>query len=216
MNPFAGSCFRFVVWLALLAGGCGSMNQSAEVKDERKIADLVSGKRVPVHVGKVGIREGVEVEDAQKLNRYLTDVLKEALEAHGGFVVLDAEQEGLLKEYQLKADPVDEPEPAAYVDVLVLGVREKKGATVSLGFASSQKKYAEVEVALVYRTDDPQERVTLRNKARSHKKAWGVVAKVRRDSMDEGDGTWKVDTSMTGVASHRAISKGVHLLYREL
>jgi hypothetical protein len=99
--------------------------------------------------------------------------------------------------------------------VEVLRLEEKLGATVKIGFVSSQKKHAAAKVRVTLRSLSGGKNLRSVKEGKSSKGAWGVITSVNREAMKGGQEEWKLDGSMIGVACADAVHAGVDDLEKQ-
>lgn len=205
--------------VALLLNGCGSMRQTDLVDWAGSTVTTVPEKqRVPVMVGNVSASVDQPTEVREAVCRYLRDVTTAEATRHGVFILVNTNATtDLLSGFGIDADQ-DKQEPIApqaALDVEVTRLEEKLGATVKIGFVSSQKKHAIAQVKVTLRSLSGGENLVSTKKGKSSKGAWGIITSVNREAMKGGQEEWELDGSMIGVACADAVSAGVEDLQKQ-
>lgn len=207
--------------LVLAAAGCGGM-RPAELRDEPSTpaSPPPAGTRVPVAVGRVtAASDAVPAELRDPVCRYLLDIAKAELAGSGVFALVETNAApDLLAGFGVQPDPAASPatSPEAVVDVEVLRVEEKLGATVKVALASSQQKHAIARVRVSVRRSSGGGTLAAEGEGRSSKGAWGILATVNREAMKGGQAEWKLDGSMAGVACAEALRAAIGDLEKQV
>jgi len=203
---------------AVLSTGCGSMRQ-AKLPDHQPESTVSppGGLGLPVVVGRItaDIDQPDDVGDA--VCRYLHDLAKAEIGRHSTFALVDTNATSdLLSGFGVQS-PQDKQETiaAAALDVQVICLQEKLGATVKIGFVSSQKKHAIVELKATLRSLTGGQHLESTREGRSSKGAWGVITSVNREAMKGGQKEWELDGSMIGVACANALRAAVDDLKKQ-
>lgn len=205
--------------IALLVCGCGSMQQ-ARLDEQTPTPPTAArqGIAIPVLVGNVTSSAEQPVDLREAVCRYLRDQTAAAIARHGAFVLVNTNAPtDLLSGFGIAStQPTDKAiAPQAAFDVEVIRLEEKLGATVKVGFVSSQQKHAVAQVKVTLRSLTGGENLTSVQEGRSSKGAWGVITSVNREAMKGGQEEWKLDGSMIGVACADAVRAGVDDLERQ-
>ena len=185
----------------LLLTGCGGVtSDSVEIADNYTAH---SEKIIPVRI--------VLVENATGDTQY--DVLRH-------FIHIKAAQilNGTGK-YEVVADDVLASMPDVIsgevvaeqyqLTVSIDKVKENSGGTVSFALFSAQGKNVEVTVSANLSSMEGEQTIRKTGYGKASKGAWGVLAKVDRDTMLENKGFWEVDNSMLGIAATKALDKAI-------
>jgi len=205
--------------LAVFLCGCGSMQQAR--LDEQTPAPPTAaheGKAMPVLVGNVTASVDQPADLREAVCRYLRDQTAAAIAQHGAFVLMNTNAPtDLLSGFGIASTQATDKAiaPEAAFDVEVIRLEEKLGATVKVGFVSSQQKHAVAEVKVTLRRLTGGENLTSVQEGKSSKGAWGVITSVNREAMKGGQEEWKLDGSMIGVACADAVRAGIEDLKRQ-
>jgi len=206
--------------LAVFLGGCGSMQQAR--LDEQTPAPPAAtheGEAMPVLVGNVTASVDQPADLREAVCRYLRDQTAAAIARHGTFVLVNTNAPtDLLSGFGIASTQATDKAiaPQAAFDVEVIRLEEKLGATVKVGFVSSQQKHAVAGVKVTLRSLTGGENLTSVQGGKSSKGAWGVITSVNRDAMREGGDVWTLDGSMIGLACAEAVRTGVDHIARRL
>jgi len=202
-----------VLAMALVAGGCGSMTRTAVDSGSRARQHYKtrSGRSLRVQVAGITVSTKLDEELKQAVARYLRHQATDALGHHDIFETVDrqARPADLLERFmQVPADARPAVVVDAVLNVEIIELNERKGATVRVGLLSQQSKHAtaRVRVTLALRNGKT---VTAVADGKAVKGAWGVVAMTDRRAMDRKGGVWELDGSMAGTACAEAVQTGV-------
>lgn len=195
-----------------LGAGCGGISREGvdEPAGAGRTYNVRPGQAVRVAVGRVSARCKLPEGASDAVIRYLRDGAKSALAQHDLFVVVTGASAGtnLLARF-MAADAAGQTlEADADLDVEVTEVAERLGATVRVGLASSQRKYATAAVRARLRLRNGGRVYDSTGKGRSSQGAWGVVANVQRGAMKREE-VWRLDGSMAGAACTEALRAAV-------
>lgn len=205
--------------LAVFSIGCGSITQPGLTDHQpENMPSSPAGHGVPVIIGNVtaSVEQPAEVREA--VCRYLRDVITAEVARHGAFILVDTNATSdLLSSFGIDAgqDKQEAVSPEATLDVKVLRLEEKLGATVKIGFVSSQKKHAIVELKATLRSLTGGQHLESTREGKSSKGAWGVITSVNREAMKGGQKEWELDGSMIGVACANALRAAVDDLNKQ-
>jgi hypothetical protein len=213
----AGPLVRYVVMLTALAvfcGGCGTM-QHERVDggaSKREHYRMRSDRPIRVKMGRVDTsRAKLSTDLRGAVGRYLVDQGQAVLGRHDLFEVVGAKaaESDLLSQFmETDAPQTGSVDIDGELELVVREVKERKGATVKVGFVSKQSKKAIVSVTATLRLQNG-ETYSSKAKGQSTKGAFGVVAMVQRDAMKKKGGVWDLDGSGIGLAASRALDECV-------
>lgn len=195
----------------VLCAGCGTMQHDRVdgVSSKRAHYRTKAGRPIRVRMGRVNTAPAKLSSDLRgAVGRYLVDQGQAALGRHDLFDVADsgAREDDLLSQFMdSDASQASAAEVDGELDIVVQEVKEKKGATVKVGFVSKQSKKAIVSVIATLRLRSG-ETYSAKAKGESTKGAFGVVAMVQRDAMKRKGGVWDLDGSGIGLAASRAVA----------
>lgn len=202
-----------VTTLAVFCGGCGTMQHERVDggSSKRKHYRMRSERPIRVKMGRVDTSRAKKLSSELRgaVGRYLVDQGQAALGRHDLFEVVGAKaaESDLLSQFM----ETDAPQAASAdsdgeLEIVVREVKERKGATVKVGFVSKQSKKAIVRVEATLRLQNG-ETYSSKAKGESSKGAFGVVAMVQRDAMKKKGGVWDLDGSGIGLAASRALDE---------
>ena len=208
----AGAKWLAGCW-AILMTGCGNMQQS-QLSDQmpEPSATVAEEQRIPVIVGDVTALIDQPVDVRESVCRYLRDLTAAEIGRHGAFILVDTNATvDLLPGFGVATASAESKSlvPRAAFDVEVTKLEEKLGATVKVGFVSSQRKHAIAEVKITFRNLAGGRNLAVAHEGKSSKGAWGVIASVNRKAMKGGQAEWELDGSMIGMACAVAVGAGV-------
>lgn len=219
-----GSGYRVVVSmvvLALVCAGCGTMQHERVDGGATRRAHYRtrSGRAIRVKMGRVDTSSAeLSRELRGAVGRYLVDQGQAALARHDLFDVVGAkaEERDLLNQF-METDTAGgaTADVDGELEIVVHEVKERKGATVKVGFVSKQSKKAIVSVKAYLRMANG-EVYSAKAKGQSKKGAFGVVAMVQRDAMKKKGGVWDLDGSGVGLAASRAVEECVEDIARDM
>jgi hypothetical protein len=202
-------CVGFVTGCLLLAG-CGGVTRDAAPKPrgQRYHYRLPEGQRVSVQVGKVVDHADLDADVRRAVDRYIRDQAEALLGEHDLYEVVSEEQATDLMAQYMGADSKvgNRQKVDAVMDVYILELKEKMGATVKVGFVSKQSKAAVAKLRVTMRFPGENRTFERDETAKSSKGAWGAVASVDRRKMRKKEGYWALDGSMAGTACTEALS----------
>ncbi len=213
----AGPLMRHVVTataLAVFCAGCGTMQHERVDggSSKREHYRMRSNRPIRVTMGRVDAsRAQLSAELRGAVGRYLVDQGQAALGRHDLFEVVGAKavESDLLSQFmETDAPQTNSVDIDGELDIVVREVKERKGATVKVGFVSKQSKKAIVSVETTLRLRNG-ETYSAKAKGESTKGAFGVVAMVQRDAMKQKGGVWDLDGSGIGLAASRALDECV-------
>ena len=206
--------------LAILMTGCGNMQQS-QLSDQmpEPAATVAEEQRIPVIVGDVTALIDQPADVRESVCRYLRDLTAAEIGRHGAFILVNANAAvDLLPGFDVATAPAVSKSiaPRAAFDVEVTRLEEKLGATVKVGFVSSQRKHAIAEVKVTFRNLAGGRNLAVVREGKSSKGAWGAIATVNRKAMKGGQAEWELDGSMIGMACAVAVRDGVDELEKHI
>ena len=204
------------IWLA----GCGGMTRTAvEGSAGGGATSRWEGRELPVAIGEISANIDQPEEMKAAICRYLRDVAAAEIDRQPAFVLVGGEETSdLLAGYGLQATPAKTKRlaPEHALDLEVMRLEEKLGATVKIGLASTQQKQALAEVKVSLRALKSGQVLNSVKKGKSSKGAWGIIASVSRQAMQEGQAGWQLDGSMIGLACAEAVQQGLEDLEQQL
>lgn len=191
---------------ALLVAGCGGVTQQDVAVQHAPALAVAKADRGFVRIERVENRTGrAECDD---LAHFVHLKAAQLLENHGWTVVSDE----LLQQAEflgVAARTGEIVEPIRVVTIELLRAEEKAGATVSVAVFSSQAQTATVGVRLRLRDARTGEEWFRDGTGANAKGAWGVLAKVNRDTLTRREGFWQFDRSLLGGAATAALAKAL-------
>lgn len=210
----------FAVIMPILVTGCGSMLQSRPTEHSgSKASNVPEGHRVPVVLGNVTANVDQPVEVKEAVCRYLRDIATAEMDSCGSCTLVNTNATSdLLSGFGIDGsqDKHETISPEAALDVEVLRLEEKLGATFKIGFVSSQKKHAVAKVKVVLRNLSGGDDLASVQNGKSSKGAWGVITSVNREAMKGGQEEWEIDGSMIGLACAEALNAAIADLDKQM
>ncbi len=196
-----------LILIFLILAGCGGIVD--EALDE-SIDSLSIGKPRQAIFGPVKICEVRNLSGKSKYDDLCHYIHIKTAQLLTDSLGVDVVSDELLNEVagSLDLDLTGET-PASIVDVDLFEVDERSGGTITIAIFSSQEKRALAKCKIHIRSIDSGIIRSGEGMGRSSKGAWGVVAKVNRESMVSQKGIWKLDNSMLGIACIRALKSAV-------
>lgn len=189
---------------ASLSAGCGGVTQ-------RDVTVGASAAIAPANVAR-GLMRIERVENrtgraqCDDLAHYVHLKTAQLLEAQGWMVVSDE----LLAEadfLEITTRTMGQTEPARSIAIELVRAEEKAGATLSVAVLSSQSQTATVAVRVTMNDGRTGEAWRREGIGENTKGAWGVLAKVNRESLTRREGFWQFDHSLLGGAATAAVAK---------
>jgi hypothetical protein len=192
-----------IAWV-LVQCGCGGVSHEETKAPATPLAAPRNTDAATRLVRIVAVKNVTKRPEVEQLCHYVHLKMAELIEASGRFAVVSDE---LLEASDLPFALRDKAPAAANceIEVEITQAEEQAGATVSLGIFSSQQQNATAAVRVRWREIDRGGERTAVGRGQNRKGAWGVVAKVNRDSLLSRKGFWEFDQSMMGGAAAEAL-----------
>ena len=197
-----------IICLLPALGGCGGVWQQTPDKTAPIEKPVLSGKgKKTIKISEIINSTGIPKYDS--LRHYIHLKTAQSLTETANWQVVNDE---ILKLFNNKHNiPItDNNGPAQYeIAVELIDVEERIGGTWKFAIFSAQHKSAGVKLRVRLSDTSNGNYWIAGGKDWSSKGAWGVIAKVNRDSMIKGKGIWQLDNSMLGIAAQRALDKAI-------
>lgn len=197
----------------LLAGCMGGVTEPTNRPSKAPVHSTTpAANRIPVIIGTVTNLTPRKDINIQTVQRYLVDATVSAISDCGNLqYVADAADAS-------DATSTNQPPDATpwKIDVEILQLEEKAGATFKIGVLSSQSQQAVAKLRTVLRSGDNSRKFESTQTATSSKGSWGVISAVNRDALIKGEGVWKMDQTMLGNACREALEEAVRHVAAEV
>jgi hypothetical protein len=196
--------FLFLIEFAPLWGIVGGTSQDDAI--DIPVAESSVGNEINVKIEPIRNVTGKKAYD--ELCHYTHLKLAQILDSGGKYAVVSDELTSEVSGLEFLKD-LPSINPTTIISVELLDVEESDGATIRIGFFTSQKRYASVKLRVKFIDLYTSKITTKTGTGKSAKGSWGVIAQVNRDKMLEGEGFWELDNSMLGIAITKALLEAV-------